>query len=56
VVHAAIRLVAFDILVAILDGSDTQHNEERQYHETRRNGRKLGEELQDGNEGKEAAA
>lgn len=52
-VDVTVRLVTLDVLVAILDGSDAQHDEDRYDYQTWRYGGKLGEELQNCYECKE---
>ena len=46
-VHCAVRLVPLDILVAILDHGDGQHNQQGEHGQTRTDGGEFGEELQD---------
>lgn len=54
-VDAFIRLVAFDVLVPVLDGGDAEDDDEREDDETGRNGRKFFKELEDGDPSEEAA-
>lgn len=52
-VDMTVKLVTLDVLVAILDSSDTQHDDDGYENQTWRYGRKLGEELQNFYECKE---
>lgn len=47
-IDSMIRLMSFDVFVSILECSDTEDDQERQNDQTRRDGRKFWEELQDG--------
>jgi len=46
-VDSAVRLMAFDVFITVLEGGDTQDDEQRQDHETGRYGGEDGEELKD---------
>lgn len=42
--------MALDVLICVLDRSYAQNNDQRKYDQARRDGRELGDELEDGDE------
>jgi hypothetical protein len=51
-----IGLMALDVLVAILDPSHAQNDDQGKEDQGRRDGRELGDELEDGNEGEKSTS
>jgi hypothetical protein len=49
-----IRLMALDVLVCILDRSHAQNSDQGKKDQAGGDGRKLGDELEDGNEGEKS--
>lgn len=53
-VHATVRLMALNVFVGVLDGGDAEDDDDGQENEAGGDGGELWEELEDGNEEKEA--
>lgn len=55
IVDDPVRLMALDVFICVLERSYAQNDNQRKYDQARRDGRELGDELEDGDESEKSA-